>query len=124
MQSFIGNFQVRQDGGLKDRNKPLPQVRYAFCSGFHLRCVVELVRKYLLLGRQGNYHWSWFYFQTDPSWTPGNLHWYSNRPVGKNTLGEYMKKIMEAGGIEGHFCNHSLRKATATRLFEKGSILN
>ena len=53
-------------------------------------------------------------------WTPGSLYWYSNRPVGKNTIAEYLEKIMKEGGIEGYFCNHSLRKATATRLFEKG----
>ena len=27
---------------------------------------------------------------------------------------------MESGGIEGYYCNHSLRKSTCTRLFEKG----
>ena len=31
-----------------------------------------------------------------------------------------MQKIMEKGGIQGHFHNHSLCKATATRLFEQG----
>ena len=40
--------------------------------------------------------------------------------MGKNTIGEYLKKIMEERGIQGHFCNHSLCKSTATRLFEKG----
>ena len=74
----------------------------------------------MLLGPQGNYSWPKFYLQTDPSWTPGSLHWYTNRPVEKNTISEYMQSIMSAGGIEGHFRNHSLRKATATRFFEKG----
>ena len=31
-----------------------------------------------------------------------------------------MEIIMEAGGIKGFYCNHSLRKTTATCLFEKG----
>ena len=82
-----------RQGGIKDRNKPLPQVRYAFCSGYHPRCIVELVRKYLMLGPQGNKSWPHFYVQTDPTWTPGSTYWYSNRPVGKNTIAEYMKKI-------------------------------
>ena len=38
----------------------------------------------------------------------------------KNTLGEYLQKIMEKGDIEGHFQNHSLPKATTTQLFEQG----
>ena len=74
----------------------------------------------MLLGPKGSYNWPKFYVQTDNSWTPGSLTWYTNRPVGKNTIAEYMKKIMEAGGIEGFYRNHSLRKTTATRLFEKG----
>ena len=28
--------------------------------------------------------------------------------------------MMEDAGIEGHFCNHSTRKSTCTRLFQKG----
>ena len=35
-------------------------------------------------------------------------------------IGEYLKKIMQEEGIEGHFRNHSLHKSTATRLFEQG----
>ena len=74
----------------------------------------------MLLGPKGSYNWSKFYVQTDNSWIPGSLFWYTNRPVGKNTITEYMKKIMEAGGIEGFYHNHSLRITTATCLFEKG----
>ena len=107
-------------GGLRDRNKGPPNVRYAFCSGFRPRCLVELYRKYMLLGPKGSHNWPRFYVQTDPSWTPGSLYWYTNRTVGKNTIAEYMKKIMEAGGIEGFYRNHSLRKTTATCLFEQG----
>ena len=108
-----------RQGGIKDRNLKPPQVRYAFCSGNRDRCFVELYRKYMLLSPPGNRSWPRFYVQTDNKWHPGAFQWYTCRPVGKNTLGNYMEKIMQQGGIEGHFRNHSLRKATATRLFEQ-----
>ena len=99
--------KIRQ-GGLKDRNMKPPEVCYAFCSGCHDRCFVELYRKYMLHSPPGNGSWPCFYVQTYPKWTPGSFHWYTCRPVGKNTIGEYLKKIMEEGGIQGHFHNHSL----------------
>ena len=46
-------------------------------------------------------------------------YWYTNRPVGKNTLGGYIEDMMK-GGVEGNFKNHSMRKSTCTRLFRKG----
>ena len=109
-----------RQGGIKDRHLKAPEVRYAFCSGCKERCFVELYRKYMRLGPKGNKSWPKFYVQTDPKWHPGAFQWYTNRPVGKNTIGEYLQKMMAEAGIEGHFRNHSLRKATATRLFEKG----
>ena len=109
-----------RQGGLKDRNMKPPEVRYAFCSGCRDRCFVELYKKYMLHSPPGNGSWPHFYVQTDPKWTPDSFHWYTCRLVGKNTIGEYLKKIMEEGGIQGHFRNHSLRKSTATCLFEQG----
>ena len=88
--------------------------------------MVELFRKYLFLGPRvflgprGSYHWPRFYVQTDPKWELGSDYWYTNRPVGKNTLGGYIEDMMKRGGVEGNFKNHSMRKATCTRLFRKG----
>ena len=79
-----------------------------------------MFQKYLFLGPPGNYHWPKFYVQTDSKWQPGSDYWYTNRPVGKNTLAKYIQKMMEDAGIEGHFQNHSTRKSTCTRLFQKG----
>ena len=109
-----------RQGGISDRGKVNPRVSYAFCSGYRPRCFVELYRKYLFLGPKGSYHWPRFYVQTDLSWNPGSDYWYTNRPVGKNTLAKYIQKMMEEGGIEGHFRNHSTRKSTCTRLFQEG----
>ena len=35
-------------------------------------------------------------------------------------MGKYIQAIMEAGGIEGHYRNHSTCKSTCTHLFQKG----
>ena len=64
--------------------------------------------------------WPRFYVQTDPKWEPRSDYWYTNRPIGKNTLGGYIEDMMKRGGVEGNFKNHSMRKATCTRLFRKG----
>ena len=109
-----------RQGGIADRGKVNPRISYAFCSGFRPRCFVELFRKYMFLGPKGNFHWPRFYVQTDPKWNPGSDYWYTNRPVGKNTIGKYIQTMMEEAGIEGHFRNHSTRKSTCTRLFQEG----
>ena len=93
---------------------------YSFCTGVRSRCLVELFRKYLFLGHRGSYSWPRFYAQTDPKWEPGSDYWYTNRPVGKNTLGGYIEDMMKREGVEGNFKNHSMRKSTCTRLFRKG----
>ena len=111
--------KIRQ-GGIADRTPKDPNICYAFCSGYHPRCFVELFQKYLFWGPCGNYHWPKFYVQTDPKWLPGSELWYTNHPVGKNTLTEYLQDMMSQAGIEGNFQNHSLRKACAIRLFHKG----
>ena len=114
-------FQSKtRQGGISDRGKVSPRVLYAFCNGHRARCFVELFHKYLFLGPPGNHSWPRFYVQTDSKWQPGSDYWYTNRPVGKNTLAKYIQNMMSEAGIEGHFRNHSTRKSTCTRLFQKG----
>ena len=65
----------------------------------------------MFLGPQGCFAWPRFYIQTDPLWQLGSVYWYINRTVGKNLLSKYIKNVMEVGGIESYFCNHSTRKS-------------
>ena len=114
-------FQSKtRQGGISECGKVNPRVAYAFCNGVCSRCFIELFRKYWFLGPPGNHSWPKLYVQTDPKWQPGSDYWYTNRPVGKNTLAKYIQSMMENAGIEGHFHNHSTRKSTFTRLFQKG----
>ena len=73
-----------------------------------------------LLRVTGKFQSAEFYVQTDQHLIPRSLYWYTNCPVGKNTLAKYIKTIMEASGIEGYHRNHSTCKSTCTRLFQKG----
>ena len=81
---------------------------------------VELYRKYLFLGPPGSHSWLKLHVQTDAKWQPESDYWYTNCPVGKNTLAKYIQNMMAEAGIEGHFHNHSTRKSTCTHLFQKG----
>ncbi len=47
-------------------------------------------------------------------------YWYSDKPVGVNSLKKVVNNMMKNAGIEGCFTNHSLRVTTATRMFQKG----
>ena len=109
-----------RQGGISERGKVNPRVAYTFCNGVRSRCFVELFRKYWFLGPPGSHSWPKLYVQTDPKWQPGSDYWYTNRPVGKNTLAKYIQTMMQDAGIEGHFHNHSTCKSTCTQLFQKG----
>ena len=74
----------------------------------------------MVSGTPGSHSWPKLYVQTDPKWQPRSDYWYTNHPVGKNTLAKYIQTMMQDAGIQGHFRNHSTCKSTCTRLFQKG----
>lgn len=46
--------------------------------------------------------------------------WYVNQPMGKNTIGNIVKVMCEAGGIQGRKVNHSARKTAISSLVHAG----
>lgn len=46
--------------------------------------------------------------------------WFSDRPLGVNSIKKIVKNLAEKAGLKGHFSNHSLHATCATRLFEAG----
>uniref|UniRef100_A0A8W8NP22 Tyr recombinase domain-containing protein n=1 Tax=Magallana gigas TaxID=29159 RepID=A0A8W8NP22_MAGGI len=46
--------------------------------------------------------------------------WYVNQPMGKNTIGNIVKVMCEAGGIQGRKVNHSERKTAISSLVHAG----
>ena len=59
-----------------------------------------------------------FYFQ--PLKKPSADVWFSNRPIGHNTLDQTVARLCSMAGITGFRTNHSLRSTTATRLYQAG----
>eukprot|EP00105_Crassostrea_gigas_P032800 XP_011455947.1 PREDICTED: uncharacterized protein LOC105348291 isoform X1 [Crassostrea gigas] len=46
--------------------------------------------------------------------------WYVNQPMGKNTIGNIVKVMCEAGGMQGRKVNHSARKTAISSLVHAG----
>ena len=46
--------------------------------------------------------------------------WYSNRPLGHNTLPNTVARLCSSAGIQGHKTNHSLRATATSRLYQSG----
>ena len=59
-----------------------------------------------------------FYFQ--PLRSPTASCWYSNRPLGHNTLPNTVARLCSSAGIQGHKTNHSLRATATSRLYQSG----
>ena len=46
--------------------------------------------------------------------------WFLPKAVGHNVLSQAVRRVMEKGGVSGHFTNHSLCRTCATRLYNSG----
>ena len=46
--------------------------------------------------------------------------WYTMKPIGINTLGNFMKTISKRLGLNIHYSNHSIRATVVTLLSSKG----
>ena len=54
---------------------------------------------------------------TDPT---NRKKWYKTGAMGKNKLGDLMKDIAKEVGLEGKFCNHTVRTTLVTNLLQSG----
>ena len=45
--------------------------------------------------------------------------WFGRSIIGHNALSDMTKKMMQEGGYDGYYTNHSLRVTTVTRLFDE-----
>ena len=61
-----------------------------------------------------------FYLRALPK--PRGEIWYYNGPVGRETLGNVIKKITRKAGFEGHLTNHSLRRRTPAISLKPGEL--
>lgn len=112
---YTENSSKNNSGGLAHRKiKPKHVVHHVNKSN-PKRCLVMLFQKYVSHHPPEN---SIFYLT--PLKKPKGDIWYSNTPIGHNTLDGTVSRICRATGISGYKTNHSLRVSTATRLFQSG----
>ncbi len=103
-------------GGISSKNFVPKRVKVFGNSNFD-RDVVRLYKKYTrLLPRDG---------KTTALYKYGLVNrkpncWYTDKPVGVNSLKTVVANLMKSAGIEGRYTNHSLRATTATRMYENG----
>ena len=47
-------------------------------------------------------------------------NWFKKSPVGRNTIGQFMKQACNAAGVTGRKTNHSVRKTCVKRALDSG----
>lgn len=102
-------------GGLKGRKTKPKVVNHYGNPENSEKCLVRLFQKYVSLCPPGA---TAFYLQPKKKY---NSHtWYTEKPLGHNTITQTIARLCTAAGIEGFKTNHSLRATAATRLYESG----
>ena len=107
------------DGGLNSLKKER-KVVWIFPTENVTRCPVRLIDKYVSLCPEGTTKTKKLNFYLRSLEKPNPAQWYSTQPVGKNTLAKTVKKILKSCNLDGYFTNHSLRRTSATYLFQAG----
>ena len=107
------------DGGLNNIKKEC-KVVWVYLSDNVTHCPVKLVDKYVSLcsqitvkSKRNN-----FYMRSLDRVNPAQ--WFGEQVVGKNTLRKVVSNLLKSANLDGHFTNHSLRRTSATRLFQAG----
>ncbi|CAG2247141.1 unnamed protein product [Mytilus edulis] len=104
-------------GGLKHR-KVVPKCVRAFENPENRnKCIVTVFEKYKSLC-PANGGKDCFYLTPLKHIKDGQ--WYSNNPIGHNTLQGTVKRLCASIGLTGKRTNHSLRASAATRLYNAG----
>ena len=107
------------DGGLKCLKKDRKFV-WVYPSEDVTKCPVRLVDKYIsLLPPVGPKTLKKNFYLLSLE-KPNLAQWYSVQPVGKHTLSKVVGKLLKNSKLDGFFSNHSLRRASTTRLFQAG----
>ena len=102
-------------GGLKGRKVKQKVVEHHANVDNQDRCFVRIFEKYRSLCPSDAIS---FYLQ--PARNPTATCWYSNNPLGHNSLSTTVTKLCKEAGITGFKTNHSLRATATSRLYHSG----
>jgi len=108
---YINRSSKNNAGGLKERHIAPKQVKAFENSENPSRCLIKIYKLYA--EKRKTIENTAFYLKPREKF---GEEWFVNSPIGHNTLATMMKNIAEAGGLQGRFLNHSLKKTTATHL--------
>lgn len=84
-------------------------------------CPVESLKSYL---GHLNPDCSAFFQRPKTSGYVGKVVWYTDRPVGSNTISGFMSKISAAANLKTRYTNHCVRATTVTMLRDAGVAPN
>ncbi len=115
----IRHLEYCEDVGLKTNKGRLKHRKLKLVTIFPFknksRCPVELFRLYASKLPTKCKHDS-LYCHPKKNYTV--QEWYSDMPVGINTLSKVVKRLCDKAGIKGHFTNHSLCSSAVTRMYQ------
>ncbi len=105
-------------GGLSGR-KIKPKVVKAFGNPNPQKDLVRLYQKYVsLCPEELRSDALYKYSLSENKRRP--CQWYSDKPVGINSIAKCVSNLMKQAGKNGNFTNHSLQVTAATRMFQGG----
>ena len=113
---YTENMSKNNSGGLSHRKVEPKQIVHHCNKDNPKRCLVNLYHIYL-------HHCpstAKTAFYLTPLKKPKDICWYSEVPVGNNTLSQTVRRLCTSAGIKGYKTNHSLRVTSATRMFQGG----
>ena len=117
---YMENVSKNHSGGLAHRKVQQKRVIHHSNTVNPSRCLVQLYQTYIKRCPQDRNTEA---FYLTPLKKPKSDIWFSNAPVGHNTLAQTVKRLCKAAGISGFKTNHSLRVTSATRLFNCALIM-
>lgn len=114
---FEEDAKTKTNQGGLDHHEIQPRTTYIYENLNKAHCPICLFEKYCtLLPESGEKPDFYMYPLTKPMLT----QWYSDHPIGINTLHCTMKRLVDSAGLEGKFSNHSLHTSNATHLYQAG----
>ena len=114
---YTENISKNNTGGMAQRKLQPKQVMRHSNTSNQSRCFVHLFKEYVQHCPKERK--TTCFYLTALKKPKGDV-WYSDTPVGHNTLSKTVKRLCASAGISGFKTTHSLRVTNATRLFQSG----
>ncbi len=116
---YVQDFKHKTNQGGLTSHVSKPKSLKVYGSSDPSHNIVRIFEKYVRLLRKGQTNSALYkYSASKRQMSP--CQWYSDKPVGINSIKKVVKRLAESAGLSGKFSNHSLRATCATRMFAAG----